>query len=78
MTTIPPDPFSDLRYRIVCYEIDGTEETMILDTTARGYIIATGTINENGTMQGHANQAGPLHLRRRLAAVIADDDQLAN
>jgi len=72
-TTAPPG----LRYRIVCYEIDGDQETVILDTTARGFIAVTGTIDEHGTMHGRGTQAGPLHLRRRLAALIADDEQLA-
>ncbi len=65
------------RYRIVCYELDGEHETVILDTTARAFIAATGTIDHTGTMHGRATQAGPLHMRQRLAALIADDDQLA-
>jgi len=72
-TAAPGEP----RYRIVCYELDGEHETVILDSTARGFIAATGTIDHTGTMHGRATQAGPLHLRRRLAALIADDEQLA-
>jgi hypothetical protein len=75
---MPSDPLAQLHYRIVCYELDGDQETVILDTTARGYIIITGTIDENGTMHGRGTQAGPITLRRRLARVIADDDQLTS
>jgi Transposase IS66 family len=32
----------------------------------------------NGTMHGHGTHAGPLALRRRLARLIADDEQLAS
>jgi len=75
--TTPPDPFTDLRYRIICHELDGEHDTVILDVTTRGYIIATGTIDPNGTLHGRGSQAGPIALRRRLAALIADDEQLA-
>jgi len=72
-----PEP-AELRYRIVCYEIEGDKQTVILDEVARGFIAVTGTIDENGRMHGAGTHAGPLPLRRRLARVIADDEQLAS
>jgi hypothetical protein len=72
------DPFPDTRYRIVCYEIENDEQTLIFDATARGFIAVTGTIDENGTMQGKGTHVGPLTLRRRLARLIADDPELAD
>ena len=65
-------------YRIVCYEIENGEQTMIFDATARGFIAVTGTIAEDGTMHGQATHAGPLPLRRRLARLIAEDEQLGS
>jgi hypothetical protein len=72
-----PRPLAETRYRIVCYEIEGDQQTVILDATARGFIALTGTIAEDGTMRGEGTHAGPLALRRRLARLIADDEQLA-
>jgi len=72
-----PEP-TELRYRIVCYELDGEHETVILDTTARAFIAVTGTLDENGTMHGSGTHAGPLPLRKRIARLIADDEQLAS
>jgi hypothetical protein len=72
--TQPPE----LRYRIVCYELDGEHETVILDTTARAFIAVTGTLDENGTMHGAGTHAGPRPLRKRIARMIADDEQLAS
>jgi hypothetical protein len=66
-----PRPLPETCYRIVCYEIEGDQQTVILDATARGFIAVTGTIRGEGT------PAGPLALRRRLARLIADDKQLA-
>ena len=68
----------ELRYRIVCYELEGDSETVILDSTARAFIAVTGTLDENGTMQGAGTHAGPLPLRKRIARLIADDEQLAS
>ena len=65
-------------YRIVCYEIENGEQTMIFDATARGFIALTGTIDQAGTMHGQATHAGPLPLRRRLARLIAEDEQLSS
>jgi hypothetical protein len=73
-----PKPMPELAYRIVCYELEGDHQTVIFDATARGFIAVTGTIAEDGTMHGEGTHAGPLPLRRRLARLIADDDQLAD
>jgi hypothetical protein len=72
-----PTPTRELRYRIVCYELEDGEQAVILDATAQGFIAVTGTIDENNTMRGEGTHAGPLPLLRRLALVIADDEQLA-
>ena len=72
-----PAPTPEIAYRIVCYELEGDQQTVILDATARGFIAVTGTIAKDGTMHGEGTHAGPLPLRRRLARLIADDDQLA-
>jgi hypothetical protein len=72
-----PTVMPELRYRIVCYELEGDKQTVILDATARGFIAVTGTIDENNTMRGEGTNAGPLPLLRRLARLIADDEQLA-
>lgn len=69
---------TELRYRIVCYELDGENEIVILDTTARAFIAVTGTLDENGTMHGKGTHAGPLPLLERIARLIADDEQLAS
>ena len=74
---LEPTPISELRYRIVCYELEGDKQTVILDATAQGFIAVTGTIDENDTMRGEGTHAGPLPLLRRLARLIADDEQLA-
>lgn len=71
-----PRPLLETRYRIVCYELEDDHETKIFDTTARGFIAVTGTIADDGTMHGDGTHAGPLHLRRRLARLIADGEQL--
>jgi hypothetical protein len=72
-----PPRIPELRYRIVCYELEGDTQTVILDAAARGFIAVTGTIDQDGTMHGQGTHAGPLTLRRRLARLIADDEQLA-
>lgn len=66
------------RYRIVCYELEGDTETVILDTTADAVIAVGGTLDENGTMRGQGTNAGPLPLLKRIARLIADDEQLAS
>jgi hypothetical protein len=72
------DPFSETRYRIVCYELEHGQQTKIFDDTARGFIVVTGTIDENNTMHGNGTNAGPLTLRKRLARLLADDPDLAD
>lgn len=67
----------ELRYRIVCYELGDDQQTVILDATAQGFIAVTGTIADDGTMRGDGSHAGPLPLQRRLARLIAEDEQLA-
>jgi hypothetical protein len=71
-----PRPLPEIRYRIVCYELEGDQQTAILDATARAFIAVTATIDNDGTMRGAGTHAGPLALRRRLARLIADDEQL--
>jgi hypothetical protein len=71
-----PRPLPPTRYRIVCYEIHDGEQQVILDDTAHAFIAVTGTIDENTTMRGKGTHAGPNALLRRLASVIADDEQL--
>jgi hypothetical protein len=73
-----PPPIPELRYRIVCYELEDDQQTVILDATDHAFIAVTGTIDENNTMRGNGTNAGPLPLLRRLARVIADDEQLAS
>ncbi len=65
-------------YRIVCYELEAGQQTVILDTTARAFIAVTGTLDENGAMHGNGTHAGPLPLLKRIARLIADDEQLAS
>jgi len=50
---------------------------VILDATAQGFVAVTGTIADDGTMGGDGTHAGPRELQRRLARLIADDEQLA-
>jgi hypothetical protein len=66
----------EVRYRIVCYELEGDQQTVIFDATARGFIAVTGTITDD-TMHGEGTHAGPLPLLKRIARLIADDEQLA-
>lgn len=73
-----PRPLPQTRYRLVCYEIEDGEQTVILDATAQAFIAVTGTIDENNTMRGEGTHAGPLPLLRRLASIINDDAQLAS
>jgi len=78
MPTSAHDPFPQTRYRISCYELEGDQQTLIFDATARGFIAITGTIAKDGTMNGNGTHAGPLALRRRLARLIANDEELAD
>ena len=70
--TPPPEP----RYRIVCYELDHDgRQTVLLDTTAAGYIAATGTIADDGTMHGDFATGGRPALRDRIAQLIQREHQ---
>ncbi|MGO9971569.1 MAG: hypothetical protein ACLP01_01815 [Solirubrobacteraceae bacterium] len=73
-----PTMVPEVRYRIVCYELEGDTETVILDATADALIAVTGTLDENGTMRGQGTNAGPLSLLKRIARLIVDDEQLAS
>lgn len=73
-----PTQTPQTRYRIVCYELEADQETVILDATARAFIAVTGTIDENNTMRGEGTHAGPLPLLRRLVNIITDDERLAS
>jgi hypothetical protein len=73
-----PTPIPETRYRIVCYELEGDNETVILDASAQAFIAVTGTIDEHNTMTGRGTHAGPLPLLRRLASIIADDERLTS
>jgi hypothetical protein len=75
-----PDPTAipETRYRIVCHELEGDQETVILDATAQAFIAVNGTIDEHNTMRGQGTHAGPLPLLRRLASIIADDERLTS
>ncbi|MGH2842640.1 MAG: hypothetical protein ACRDKL_03515 [Solirubrobacteraceae bacterium] len=62
-----PEP----RYRIVCYELDQDgRQTVLLDTTAAGYIAAAATITDDGTMHGELATGGRPALRDRIAQLI--------
>ncbi len=73
-----PRPLPETRYRVVCYELDGDQQTKILDATAQAFIAVTGTIDENNTMRGDGTHAGPLHICKRIMRLIASDKQLAD
>lgn len=60
-----------------CYELQDDAQTVILDATAQGFIAVTGTITDDTTMRGQGTHAGPLPIRRRLAGLMAEDEQLA-
>lgn len=67
-----PEP----RYRIVCYELDQDgRQTVLLDTTAAGYIAAAGTIADDGTMHGNFATGGRPTLRDRIAQLVAREHQ---
>ncbi len=69
-------PLPEVYHRIVGYELQDERQTVILDATAQGFLAVTGTIADDGTMQGEGTHAGPLPLQRRLARLIAEDEQL--
>jgi len=53
-----PTPIPAPRYRIVCYELEGDQQSVILDATARGFIAVTGTIAETARCTGMAPTPG--------------------
>jgi hypothetical protein len=53
-----PAPIPETRYRIVCYEIEAGQETVILDATAHAFIAIAGTIDEHNTMTGQGTTPG--------------------
>jgi hypothetical protein len=66
----------DLRYRVVCYELQGDRQRVVMDATGSGFIAATGVILA-GRLRGELASAGPQELQAHLALRIASDDQLA-
>jgi hypothetical protein len=70
--TASPHP----RYRVVCYELQGDRQQLVMDATGAGLIAATGVISA-GRLKGELGSAGPQELQAHLALRIASDDQLA-
>ena len=66
----------DTRYRVVCYELCGEEEQVVMDATGDGFIAAAGTISA-GRLRGDLLSAGTEELQAHLALRIASDEQLA-
>ncbi len=63
------------RYRVICYELTGGHQTLIMDSTDHGFIAATAAIAD-GVMQAELVHAGPQQLQAHLALMIANDQQL--
>ena len=66
----------DTRYRVVCYQLQGEHEQVVMDATGDGFIAATGVIL-TGRLRGELLSAGTEELQAHLALQIASDDQLA-
>jgi len=66
----------DTRYRVVCYELCGEGEVVVMDATGEGFIAATGAISA-GRLRGELLSAGTAELQAHLALRIASDEQLA-
>jgi hypothetical protein len=64
------------RYRVVCYELRGDHQQVVMDATGAGFVAATGVITA-GRLQGELVSAGPPELQAHLALRIASDDQLS-
>jgi hypothetical protein len=64
------------RYRVVCYELSGDRQQVLMDATGAGFIAATGVISA-GRLKGELASAGPRQLQAHLALRIASDEQLA-
>ena len=67
---------TDLRYRVVCYELRGDLQQVVMDATGDGFIAATGVIAA-GRLRGELVSAGSEDLQTHLALRIANDEQLA-
>jgi hypothetical protein len=70
-----PAPHPRPRYRVVCYELIGEREELIMDVTDQGFVVATGGITAT-VMEGELCHAGPHKLQAHLALLIANDKQL--
>ena len=46
------------RYRVLCYELSATGESVIMDATGEGFIAAAGTIAD-GSLRGRASLPAP-------------------
>ena len=66
-----------LRHRVVCYELSGDHEQVVMDATGAGFIAATGVL-WTGRLKGELVNAGPHELQVRLALRIASDERLAD
>lgn len=64
------------RYRVVCYELSGSGERVVMDATGEGFIAAAGAISA-GLLRGELLSAGSEELQAHLALRIANDEQLA-
>jgi len=63
-------------YRVVCYELSGEGERVVMDATGEGFIAATGEIS-GGRLRGELLSAGSGELQAHLALRIAGDELLA-
>jgi hypothetical protein len=61
------------RYRVVAYKLHADTETVVMDSTADGFIAATGTIVETGRMTVEIGNGGPKLIQEHLADLIAED-----
>ena len=62
-----PSAREELRHRIVCYQLDGDQQTKTLDATARAFIAVTATVDENNTMRGEGTS---IDFRTRWVVVF--------
>ena len=63
------------RYRVVCYDLEGNHQQVVMDATGAGFVAAVGTIDD-GVLRGELSSAGPHELQAHLALAIANDEQL--
>lgn len=69
-------PSPSPRYRVVCYELRGEGQQVVMDATGEGFIAAAGVISA-GRLRGELMSAGTEELQAHLALQIASDEQLA-